>query len=151
MFYRQHHLACGCYCARVLSPSTTIPGYRQLLAHDTPVSSLPQNYKWKYNLHFCQRQQSLISFPKVPQWFLWTEYKHLYWLWVSGSLPPQKMKMMEVLIVCSSGLITPLVGEERCLFPWEPFPYELLCIIFCIKHELCPLWHIKSEMTAFWS
>lgn len=42
-------------------------------------------------------------------------------------------------------------GGEQPLIPWEPFPYELLCIIFCIKHALCPLWRIKSDMTAFWS
>lgn len=38
-----------------------------------------------------------------------------------------------------------------CLLPWEPFPYNLLCILFCIEHAVRALWHIKGEMTAFCS
>lgn len=148
MFYRQHHLACGCYCTRALSLLFLDADNKHMIHQAVSFfKSSNENYIFVY----CRLAFS--SLPNIPNWFLWTEYKHLHCLSpsVSRSLPPQQMRVMEVLIVCILGIDYSAGGQEWCLHPWELYPYELCCIIFCIKHARCPLWHIKSAMTALWS
>lgn len=48
------------------------------------------------------------------------------------------------------GLIRALVGGNGVSSLESHFPSELLFVILCITHAVCPQWHIKSDMTAVW-